>query len=115
MIRLRKEHFDRRIAEKIDEYEGYSYFVDEKPVLRGCVFLPQSHPIFKDVRLYDNRIKCHEGLTLCERVDDDIIENNERYKIIGWDYGHVFDYEYTVKDAKEECKAVIRQLIELAA
>lgn len=115
-----------------DVYKDYEYFIVSYGV-HPCAYiaLREGQPYY-NVRDYEDiSISCHGGCTFVEKgYSSGNIEVEDKYKVIGWDYGHYNDFsgsylrtgyplsvpkgkKWTTKELIEECKYVIEQLYAL--
>ena len=109
-----------------DSYKDYEYVVVSYGV-HPCAYIAiqEGQPYFDTTDYEDAGIACHGGCTWVEWGLHEIIDPS--YKVIGWDYGHCYDFSGTYlqcgsstpwKDLKKwtteeiiaECKEVIEQL-----
>ena len=113
-----------------DYYKGYVYFVVSYGIHPcGYIALQKGQPYYNAKNYKDvSDLKCHGGCTFVEKgYHQDTINVEDKYTVIGWDYGHYNDFSgiylqdnfpipwrdmkiWTTKEIIEECKQVIEQL-----
>ena len=111
-------------------YKDYEYFVVSYGV-HPCAYiaLREGQPYHNARDYEDVHISCHGGCTFVEKgYNNGDIEIEDKYTVIGWDYGHYDDFSgtyfndsdslsvfnetkrWTTKELIKECEYVIEQL-----
>lgn len=71
-----------------------------------CAYVDVSNTPLVGRHYDDINIACHGGLTYSGPAD-----NDGKGYVIGWDYGHVGDSHYSIKEIINDCLNVINQIL----